>query len=135
MSNLLGRAGFTLLTVDIEDITVSYPSIFELMQDLSDMGEGNAVIGRFVFGFLSKGYLLIVTSRRHIHRDTLMAASAAYQGNKASFYSFIISPDKKYDAALHGNEDGTVPATFEVIFLVSLDLIHSKIPTTNLPLK
>ncbi|KIM25179.1 hypothetical protein M408DRAFT_74685 [Serendipita vermifera MAFF 305830] len=87
VSNLLGRAGFSLLTVDIEDVTVAYPSMFELLQDLGDMGEGNAVIG----------------SRHLLHRDTLMAASAAYQ-------------------ALHGNEDGTIPATFQVIFLVMRSL-------------
>jgi len=51
VSNLLGRAGFSLLTVDIEDVTVTYPSIFELLKDLSDMGEGNAVIGRCVLSF------------------------------------------------------------------------------------
>lgn len=46
ISNLLGRAGFTLLTVDIDEIQVGYPSMWELMEDLKDMGEGNAVIGR-----------------------------------------------------------------------------------------
>ncbi|KAI0686487.1 S-adenosyl-L-methionine-dependent methyltransferase [Cytidiella melzeri] len=83
MSNLLGRAGFTLLTVDIEEVKVNYPSMWELMDDLRDMGESNAVIGR-----------------RHIlHRDTLTAASAIYK-------------------ELHGNEDGSVPATFQVIFVI-----------------
>lgn len=47
MSNLLGRAGFTLLTVDIDEVKVAYPSMWELMEDLKDMGESNAVIGRF----------------------------------------------------------------------------------------
>ena len=46
VSNLLGRAGFTLLTVDTDEITVAYPSMWELMEDLKDMGENNAVIGR-----------------------------------------------------------------------------------------
>ncbi|KAI0089255.1 S-adenosyl-L-methionine-dependent methyltransferase [Irpex rosettiformis] len=83
MSNLLGRAGFTLLTVDVDEVKVNYPSMWELMDDLRDMGESNAVIGR-----------------RHIlHRDTLAAASAIYK-------------------ELHGNEDGTVPATFQVIFVI-----------------
>lgn len=80
VSNLLGRAGFTLLTVDVDDVVVSYPSIFELLEDLKNMGEGNAVIGRYVFNPL----LLILTdryiSRNFLHRDTLLAASAAYQG-------------------------------------------------------
>ncbi|KZT06514.1 S-adenosyl-L-methionine-dependent methyltransferase [Laetiporus sulphureus 93-53] len=83
MSNLLGRAGFTLLTVDVDEVKVAYPSMWELMQDLRDMGESNAVIGR----------------RNYIHRDTLAAASAIYK-------------------ELHGLEDGTVPATFQIIYLI-----------------
>jgi len=46
ISNLLGRAGFTMLTVDIDEVKVAYPSMWELMEDLQDMGESNAVIGR-----------------------------------------------------------------------------------------
>lgn len=45
-SSLLQRAGFTLLTVDIEDFVYGYPSMFELMEDLRDMGESNAILGR-----------------------------------------------------------------------------------------
>lgn len=47
ISNLLGRAGFTLLTVDIDEIVVAYPSMWELMDDLRSMGESNAILGRF----------------------------------------------------------------------------------------
>ncbi|KZW04375.1 S-adenosyl-L-methionine-dependent methyltransferase [Exidia glandulosa HHB12029] len=84
VSNLLGRAGFTLLTVDIDEVQVGYPSMWELLDDLRDMGESNAVIGR-----------------RHIlHRDTLTAAAAIYQ-------------------ALHGKEDGSIPATFQVIYFIA----------------
>jgi len=83
VSNLLGRAGFTLLTIDIDEVKVSYPSMWELMEDLGDMGEQNAVL-----------------KRRHIiHRDTLVAASAIYQ-------------------ALHGMEDGSIPATFQIIYFI-----------------
>ncbi len=45
-SNLLQRAGFSLLTVDVEDVVINYPGIWELMDDLRDMGEGNAILGR-----------------------------------------------------------------------------------------
>ncbi|KAG6891706.1 hypothetical protein C0992_010109 [Termitomyces sp. T32_za158] len=83
VSNLLGRAGFTLLTVDIDEVKVAYPSMWELLEDLSDMGEGNSVIGR----------------RNMIKRDTLAAASAIYK-------------------ELHGNEDGTIPATFQVVYMI-----------------
>ena len=46
VSNLLGRAGFTLLTVDIDEIAVNYPSMWELTEDLQAMGESNAIVGR-----------------------------------------------------------------------------------------
>ena len=46
MSNLMGRAGFTLLTVDVDEVKVTYPSMWELMEDLQDMGESNAIVGR-----------------------------------------------------------------------------------------
>ena len=63
-SNLLQRAGFTLLTVDVEDITISYPSMWELIEDLRDMGESGAVLGRRAF----------------VKRDVLIAAEAIYKG-------------------------------------------------------
>ncbi|KAK8211496.1 hypothetical protein M8818_003149 [Zalaria obscura] len=46
VGNLLGRAGFKLLTVDVDDIIVGYPSVFELMDDLRAMGESNAALRR-----------------------------------------------------------------------------------------
>ena len=48
MSNLMSRAGFTLLTVDVDEVKVMYPSMWELLEDLQAMGENNAVIGRYV---------------------------------------------------------------------------------------
>ncbi|KDN53020.1 S-adenosyl-L-methionine-dependent methyltransferase [Tilletiaria anomala UBC 951] len=84
MASLLSRAGFNIPTIDVDDVTVSYPSMFELIHDLRDMGESNAIINR----------------RPNLQRDTLLSAAATYQ-------------------ALHGNEDGTIPATFSVIFMVS----------------
>ncbi|PWO01004.1 S-adenosyl-L-methionine-dependent methyltransferase [Tilletiopsis washingtonensis] len=83
MSNLLSRAGFAIPTVDTDEVEIQYPSIFELMHDLRDMGESNAVINR----------------RGTLQRDTLIAASAIYQ-------------------AMHGSEDGTVPATFATIYCI-----------------
>ncbi|KAI0307204.1 S-adenosyl-L-methionine-dependent methyltransferase [Multifurca ochricompacta] len=82
ISNLMNRAGFTLLTVDVDEVKVRYPSMWELLDDLRDMGENNAIIGR----------------RHLLHRDTLVAASAIYK-------------------ELH-EEDGTVPATFQVIYMI-----------------
>ena len=48
MSNLMGRAGFTLLTVDVDEVKVNYPTMWALLEDLRDMGESNAVLGRYV---------------------------------------------------------------------------------------
>ncbi|KAJ7639279.1 S-adenosyl-L-methionine-dependent methyltransferase [Roridomyces roridus] len=83
ISNLMGRAGFSLLTVDVDEVNVAYPDMWALMDDLGAMGEGNALLG----------------PRRALRRDTLAAASAIY-------------------SALHGNEDGSVPATFQVIYMI-----------------
>lgn len=46
MSNLMGRAGFNLVTIDVDEVKFGYPSMWELMEDLRDMGESNAVMGR-----------------------------------------------------------------------------------------
>ena len=62
--SLLNRAGFTTTTVDVEDLTINYPSIWELMSDLRDMGESNAILGR----------------RNWVGRDVLLAAEAIYKG-------------------------------------------------------
>lgn len=82
-ASLLSRAGFNIPTVDIDEVTVTYPSIYELMHDLRDMGESNAVINR----------------RPLLRRDTLLSAGAIYE-------------------ALHSMEDGTLPATFGIIYMI-----------------
>jgi len=84
VEGLLQRAGFTILTVDVEDIVVDYPDMFALMEDLQAMGESNAVLAR---------------EMGPIGRDVLLAANAIYR-------------------ELHGNEDGTVPATFRIIHMI-----------------
>ncbi|KAI0205687.1 S-adenosyl-L-methionine-dependent methyltransferase, partial [Astrocystis sublimbata] len=84
VGGLLGKSGFKMLTVDVEDIVVGYPDSFALMQDLQAMGENNAVLGR---------------EMGPIRRDVLLAADAIYR-------------------ELHGNDDGTVPATFRIIHMI-----------------
>ncbi|KAF2456787.1 S-adenosyl-L-methionine-dependent methyltransferase [Lineolata rhizophorae] len=84
VGGLLQRAGFRLLTVDVDDIVVDYPDSFALMADLQAMGESNALAGRDV---------------PPIRRDVLVAADAIYR-------------------ALHGNDDGTLPATFRLIYMI-----------------
>ncbi|KAK3683932.1 S-adenosyl-L-methionine-dependent methyltransferase [Podospora appendiculata] len=84
VGGLLQKAGFKMLTVDVEDIVVDYPDTFALMQDLQAMGESSAILGREM-GALS--------------RDVLIANEAIYR-------------------ELHGNEDGSIPATFRVIHMI-----------------
>lgn len=84
VGGLLQKAGFKMLTVDVDDIIVDYPNTFELMRDLQLMGEGNAVLGR---------------EPGAIGRDVLLANEAIYR-------------------ELHGNGDGSIPATFRIIYMI-----------------
>ncbi|XP_041106808.1 arginine-hydroxylase NDUFAF5, mitochondrial isoform X1 [Polyodon spathula] len=63
LGNLLGRAQFNMLTVDIDEIQVHYPGMFEVMQDLQGMGESNCAWNR----------------KSILHRDTMLAAAAIYR--------------------------------------------------------
>ncbi|CAG9859016.1 unnamed protein product [Phyllotreta striolata] len=63
IGSLLTRAGFTMLTIDTDELVVGYPSIFELMADLKGMAENNAALNRSL----------------HLHRDIQFAAGAIYQ--------------------------------------------------------
>ncbi|KAK4049618.1 hypothetical protein OIO90_005377 [Microbotryomycetes sp. JL221] len=83
ITSLLNRAGFALSTVDVDEIQITYPSMFELVEDLKWMGESNAVVNR----------------RSKLSRDTLMAAASIYR-------------------ELHGHEDGTIPATFQIMHMI-----------------
>lgn len=84
MSGLLQKAGFKLVTVDVDEIVIDFPSTFDLMIDLQAMGESNATLTREMSG---------------LRRDVLLANEAIYRG-------------------LYGNEDGSLPATFKVIFMI-----------------
>ncbi|KAI0484463.1 S-adenosyl-L-methionine-dependent methyltransferase [Xylariaceae sp. FL0804] len=84
VGGLLQKAGFKMLTVDVDDIIVDYPDTFALMQDVQAMGENNAILGR---------------EMGPIQRDVLLANDAIYK-------------------SLHGNEDGTIPATFRTIYMI-----------------
>jgi NADH dehydrogenase [ubiquinone] 1 alpha subcomplex assembly factor 5 len=84
MGGLLQKAGFKMLTVDVDDIIVDFPDTFALMQDLQAMGESNAILGR---------------EAGAIKRDVLLANEGIYK-------------------ELHGNEDGSIPATFRMIYMI-----------------
>lgn len=64
VTSLLNRAGFALSTVDVDEIQIAYPSIYELIDDLKWMGEGNAVVNR----------------RKTLNPETLFAAGEIYKG-------------------------------------------------------
>lgn len=85
VGGLLQKAGFKMLTVDVEDLVVEYPAMMNLMIDLQAMGEGNAIMER---------------EAGPLRRDILLAAEAIYR-------------------ELHGNEDGSVPATFRIIHMIA----------------
>ncbi|GAA5827968.1 hypothetical protein JCM11251_005671 [Rhodosporidiobolus azoricus] len=83
LTSLLNRAGFSLSTVDVDEMQIAYPSIYELIDDLKWMGEGNAVVNR----------------RKRLDWETLAAAGEIYK-------------------ELHGLEDGTIPATFQIMHMI-----------------
>lgn len=67
LANLMSRAKFNMVTLDMDSIIVNYPTMFELMDDLKGMGENNAI-----------------KSVTPLTRDTLLAASAIYQSQYAN---------------------------------------------------
>jgi len=85
IGSLLTNAGFTMLTIDTDEIVVNYPSIFELMWDLKGMAESNAALNRSL----------------HLNRDIQFAAAAIYQ--------------QLYGKADPESGNVTVPATFQII--------------------
>lgn len=88
VGGLLTKAGFKMLTVDVEDIVVDFPDTFALMQDLQAMGESNATVQ---MGTLSK--------------DVLLANEAIYR-----------ELHKEEIDAEHGQSG--IPATFRIIFMI-----------------
>uniref|UniRef100_A0A3B3QUP7 NADH:ubiquinone oxidoreductase complex assembly factor 5 n=1 Tax=Paramormyrops kingsleyae TaxID=1676925 RepID=A0A3B3QUP7_9TELE len=83
LGNILGQVGFNMLTVDIDDIHIHYPGVFEVMSDLQAMGESNCAWNR----------------KSMLHRDTILATAAIYK-------------------EMYGCDDGSVPATFEILFMI-----------------
>jgi len=64
IGGLLTKAGFKLLTVDVDDIIVDYPSVFALMTDLQAMGESNAAL---------------TAEKSGLRRDVMAATEAIYR--------------------------------------------------------
>ena len=53
-----------MLTLDLDEITIMYPSMFELLYDLKGMGENNCAFNRSA----------------NLSKDTLLAAQSIYKG-------------------------------------------------------
>lgn len=88
VGNLLSRAGFKLLTVDVDDIVVDYPSVFALMADLQAMGEGNAALRR---------------EPGPISREVLLATEAIY---------------RELYGEIQEDGTTVLPATFRTIYMI-----------------
>ena len=88
VGNLLSRAGFKLLTVDVDDIIVDYPTVSALMVDLQMMGESNAALRR---------------ERGPLSRDVLLATEAIY---------------REMYGETQENGSMTIPATFRTIYMI-----------------
>ncbi|KAL5961313.1 Arginine-hydroxylase NDUFAF5 mitochondrial, partial [Taenia solium] len=86
---LLRECGFSLISLDVDDVEVLYPSMFELIDDLRGMGESNAVISRPL----------------RLNRDVLFAASSIYDGQFGT---------QRGDEA-----GRCVPATFRFLFFIA----------------
>jgi NADH dehydrogenase [ubiquinone] 1 alpha subcomplex assembly factor 5 len=86
---LLTSAGFKLPTVDVDDISVTYPNMFTLCEHLQGMGESNAASNR---------------RRPGMSRDAWLASAALYQ------HLF------KHDDGTDGGGDGDVVASMQVVY-------------------
>ncbi|KAL9095321.1 MAG: hypothetical protein Q9163_006519, partial [Psora crenata] len=69
MGGLLTRAGFKMLTVDVDDIIIEYPDTFALMVDLQAMGESNAALTREQSGLRREVLLANEGIYRELHAD------------------------------------------------------------------
>lgn len=105
LASLLFNAGFSMTTLDYDELVVKYPSMFELMEDLKGMGENSAV-----------------HSRKYLHRDTILAAASIYSamyadedGNVPATYQILYmigwKPDPSQKVPL---QRGSVPKGFNV---------------------
>ncbi|CAH2353346.1 hypothetical protein CLIB1423_10S02894 [[Candida] railenensis] len=88
VGSLLNRAGFSMLTIDSEDIVVGgYPDIVSICEDLQYMGEQNSVLSR----------------PSYLPKDVLIAANEIYKA---------LHGEQGPDGEI------TLPATFSVIFVI-----------------
>ncbi|XP_049883893.1 arginine-hydroxylase NDUFAF5, mitochondrial isoform X1 [Pectinophora gossypiella] len=85
IGGLLTAAGFTLQTVDVDSLTVWYPTAWDVMRDVRALGEGNAAHSRPL----------------RISKDVQFAAAAIY--------------DEMYGKEIPERKSRGVPATYQII--------------------
>jgi NADH dehydrogenase [ubiquinone] 1 alpha subcomplex assembly factor 5 len=81
IGGLLNRAGFKLLTVDVDDIIVEYPDTFKLMMDIQAMGENNAIL-KSIGGPVSRDVLLAneaIYRQLHCTEDSMDRIPATFR--------------------------------------------------------
>ncbi|OQV21409.1 NADH dehydrogenase [ubiquinone] 1 alpha subcomplex assembly factor 5 [Hypsibius exemplaris] len=118
LGNLMNRAGFNLLTLDVDELVISYPTIFELMWDLKGMGENNAAWSR----------------KLHLHRDSMLAAASIYRENyghkdgsvPATFQILYLIGWKPHPSQAAPAERGS--ATVSLKELARMDELKKKLP-------
>ena len=88
VGSLMQNAGFSLPTIDIDTVKISYPDAFVLMEHLQRMGEGNASLRR----------------RDHTGKDIFLAASCIY--------------DEMFPIETEGDESRDIEASAQVIFAI-----------------
>ena len=88
VGSLLQGAGFSLPTIDVDTVRISFPNAFVLMEHLQRMGEGNASLRR----------------RSHTGKDVFLAAACIY--------------DEMFPVADEDAEEGSVEASAQVIFAI-----------------
>ena len=102
--NLLTRAGLSIPTVDVDEISVHYKDIVDFIEHLRRMGETNALIQR----------------KESLPRDTALASAAAY-------ISLFGEEHKGHGVSKNDNESGggeesehsmhSIPATYQIVYM------------------
>ncbi|CAD6207895.1 GSCOCG00003153001-RA-CDS [Cotesia congregata] len=111
VGSLMNRAGFTMLTIDTDEMVIGFPSMFELMTDLKGNNYLLLFIKNKIFNFSKNLFYyslnLNVNAGRnrtlHLKRDTMLAAAAIYE----ELYGKTKEDGSKY-----------VPATFQIIYVL-----------------
>lgn len=93
--------------------------MWELMEDLQDMGESNAVIGRSGLPMMIQHSVTHSPAAEDTSVEIHLQQLRPY--TKVRFLRFIKTTNSNQATIeMHGSEDGTIPATFQVIYMVCL---------------